>query len=183
MNTGIQDAYNLGWKLGLVTAGLAGDGLLDTYEEERLPVASRLLDITTELLDAVLDAISRTGGGLDAIATPDLTQLALAYPWSRLSVTDGLAQAAVAAGDRATDGVVPGRLERLFDLFRGPHFTLLGPPVAARPDAVRCVDVRPYGDGVQVLVRPDGYVALVADASNAEAMPTYARKLDLRLLK
>jgi 2-polyprenyl-6-methoxyphenol hydroxylase-like FAD-dependent oxidoreductase len=46
MNTGIQDAYNLGWKLGLVLAGHAGPALLDTYEEERLPIASRLLDIT-----------------------------------------------------------------------------------------------------------------------------------------
>src|SRR6185312_4197495 len=42
MNTGIQDAYNLGWKLGLVLAGNAAEGLLDTYEEERLPVASWL---------------------------------------------------------------------------------------------------------------------------------------------
>jgi 2-polyprenyl-6-methoxyphenol hydroxylase-like FAD-dependent oxidoreductase len=181
MNTGIQDAYNLGWKLGLVTAGLAGDGLLDTYEEERLPVASRLLDITTERLDAVLDAIKRTGDWLDAVAAPELTQLAIAYPWSRLSVTNGPAGATVAAGDRAPDGVVPGRPERLFDLFRGPHFTLLGPPVAARQDTVRCVDLRPYGDDAQVLVRPDGHVALVADASNTEAVLTYARSLDLRL--
>jgi 2-polyprenyl-6-methoxyphenol hydroxylase-like FAD-dependent oxidoreductase len=39
MNTGIQDAYNLGWKLGQVLAG-ARDPLLDTYEEERLAVAA-----------------------------------------------------------------------------------------------------------------------------------------------
>jgi 2-polyprenyl-6-methoxyphenol hydroxylase-like FAD-dependent oxidoreductase len=84
MNTGIQDAYNLGWKLGLVLAGHAGPGLLDTYEEERLPIASRLLDITSERLDAVLDAIKNTGGGVDAVATPELTQLTIRYPWSRL---------------------------------------------------------------------------------------------------
>jgi 2-polyprenyl-6-methoxyphenol hydroxylase-like FAD-dependent oxidoreductase len=57
MNSGIQDAYNLGWKLGLVLAGHATPGLLATYEEERLPIASWLLDITSELLNAVLDAI------------------------------------------------------------------------------------------------------------------------------
>src|SRR6202023_2429868 len=47
MNTGIQDAYNLGWKLGEVLSGAAAK-LLDTYEEERLPVAASLLGITTK---------------------------------------------------------------------------------------------------------------------------------------
>ncbi|MEZ5987794.1 MAG: FAD-dependent monooxygenase [Planctomycetota bacterium] len=46
MNTGLQDAYNLGWKLALVCAGRARAALLDTYEEERLPVARRLLATT-----------------------------------------------------------------------------------------------------------------------------------------
>jgi 2-polyprenyl-6-methoxyphenol hydroxylase-like FAD-dependent oxidoreductase len=50
MNSGIQDAYNLGWKLGLVIAGAAAPGLLDTYDQERLPVASWLLDITSQWL-------------------------------------------------------------------------------------------------------------------------------------
>ena len=49
MNSGIQDAYNLGWKLGLVLAGHAAPGLLGTYEEERLPIASWLLGITSDL--------------------------------------------------------------------------------------------------------------------------------------
>ncbi len=73
MNSGIQDACNLGWKLGLVLAGNAASGLLDTYEEERLPIASWLLDITSELLNAVLDAIKEKGGGVDAVASPELT--------------------------------------------------------------------------------------------------------------
>src|SRR6266566_7566205 len=85
MNSGIQDAYNLGWKLGLVLARNATSGLLDTYEEERLPIASWLLDITSERLNVVLGAIRKEGGGLDAVATPELTQLMLRYPWSRLS--------------------------------------------------------------------------------------------------
>jgi 2-polyprenyl-6-methoxyphenol hydroxylase-like FAD-dependent oxidoreductase len=46
MNTGLQDAYNLAWKLGLVIAGDAGEGLLDTYAEERIPFARRLLSTT-----------------------------------------------------------------------------------------------------------------------------------------
>lgn len=39
MTTGISDAYNLGWKLGAVVSGYAGPGLLDTYQQERLPIA------------------------------------------------------------------------------------------------------------------------------------------------
>jgi len=46
MNTGLQDAYNLAWKLALVVSGRAGDALLDSYEAERLPVAQRLLETT-----------------------------------------------------------------------------------------------------------------------------------------
>ena len=48
MNTGMQDAYNLGWKLSAVLAG-APASLLDTYEEERLPIAAWLLGATTKL--------------------------------------------------------------------------------------------------------------------------------------
>ena len=43
MNTGIQDAYNLGWKLDAVLRGRAGSGLLDSYQEERMPVARAVL--------------------------------------------------------------------------------------------------------------------------------------------
>ena len=46
MNTGLQDAYNLGWKLALVTAGKADAALLDSYEAERIPIAQRLLHTT-----------------------------------------------------------------------------------------------------------------------------------------
>ena len=46
MNTGLQDAYNLAWKLALVVKGQADSALLDSYEEERIPVARRLLNTT-----------------------------------------------------------------------------------------------------------------------------------------
>ncbi|KAH8648838.1 putative monooxygenase [Ilyonectria robusta] len=47
MNTGIQESYNLGWKLGAVARGEHPDSLLDTYESERLPVAQSVVDNTT----------------------------------------------------------------------------------------------------------------------------------------
>lgn len=174
MNTGIQDAYNLGWKVGHHLAGKAGPALLDTYEEERLPVAARLLDITTQRMEAALEAITRAGGGVDAVATAELSQLALAYPWSRLCGPgiDG----PVRSGDRAPDARLrDGR--RLFDVLRGPDFTLLDltagtAPVASAAGGDRTAAPRvhresggdlatAYGPDRLVLIRPDGYVAAV----------------------
>jgi 2-polyprenyl-6-methoxyphenol hydroxylase-like FAD-dependent oxidoreductase len=58
MNTGIQDAWNLGWKLGLVARGLAQDRLLDTYEAERWPVGQFLLRYTDRLFSTFTRAMS-----------------------------------------------------------------------------------------------------------------------------
>src|SRR5467141_1850360 len=61
MNTGLQDAYNLAWKLALVVSGKADTALLDTYEMERIPVARRLLR-TTDRAFALLVSDSRLAG-------------------------------------------------------------------------------------------------------------------------
>lgn len=188
MNTGIQDAYNLGWKLGLVLAGSATSGLLDTYEEERLPIASWLLDITSERLTAVLDAIKEKGGGVDAVATPELTQLMLRYPWSRLSRQTTGRSAGPQPGDRAPDA--PLRGTTLFDLFRGPHFTLLGLGERCAPrlgdlasdivkpyHLVREEMTQLYGTDALILVRPDGYIGLVADPTDTASVGDYLRSL------
>ncbi|HEY7573777.1 MAG TPA: FAD-dependent monooxygenase, partial [Thermoanaerobaculia bacterium] len=54
MNTGLQDAYNLGWKLALVVAGRCDSSLLDSYEAERIPVARHLLETTDRLFSAAV---------------------------------------------------------------------------------------------------------------------------------
>jgi hypothetical protein len=206
MNSGIQDAYNLGWKLGLVLAGHATSGLLATYEEERLPIASWLLDITSERLNAVLDAIKNTGGGVDAAAAPELTQLMLGYPWSRLSRHTASRSTGPRPGDRAPDAplidAATGSPIRLFDLFRGPHFTLLGlgERCAAvfgnavfgdvETDMVKpCLvgarglldgdghAARAYGTDALILVRPDGYIGLIADPAETGTVTEYLRSL------
>ena len=51
MNTGIQDAYNLGWKLALVARGEAPESLLDSYEAERKAVAADVLATTRGLTE------------------------------------------------------------------------------------------------------------------------------------
>lgn len=65
MNTGLQDAYNLAWKLGLVLQGQAQEALLDTYAHERMPVARRLLATTDQAFkvvvsDSAIAALLRT---------------------------------------------------------------------------------------------------------------------------
>ncbi|MEV4205273.1 FAD-dependent monooxygenase [Nocardia salmonicida] len=114
LNTGVQDAYNLGWKLA---AALGGDPApLDTYESERRTVAARILGLSTELLDKLVD------GDEDAMQRgPETRQLGITY---RSPTEHGQ----LVAGDRAPDAPLhdeSGRPIRLFDLFRGPHATLL----------------------------------------------------------
>ncbi|WP_371680595.1 FAD-dependent oxidoreductase [Streptomyces sp. NBC_01276] len=154
LNTSVQDAYNLGWKLGAVLGGRAPESLLDTYEEERRPVAAEMLGLSTRI---------HRGEARRGAAT---RQLGLGYRESSLAVetrTD-LPEDAVRAGDRAPDGEA-GDGGRLFDAFRGPHWTLLAvgtAPGAALPAlptvrTVRAPSQAAYGDGL-FLVRPDGYV-------------------------
>ncbi|MEU3012957.1 FAD-dependent monooxygenase [Nocardia asteroides] len=114
LNTGVQDAYNLGWKLA---AALDGDPApLDTYETERRTVAARVLGLSTELLDKLVD------GDEDAMRRgPETRQLDISYR------SPG-ARGVLVAGDRAPDAPLTyatGKPVRLFDLFRGPHATLL----------------------------------------------------------
>ncbi|MEU5103075.1 FAD-dependent monooxygenase [Streptomyces sp. NPDC021354] len=132
MNTGIQDAYNLGWKLAAVLDG-ADAALLDTYEQERRPVAQSVLEDSTTRLHAMMRA-SGNGDGSDALRglTDDFTTgLTIAYPDSPLTRHRHLPPRPEGprAGDRAPDApcldAATGRERRIFDLLRGPHWTLL----------------------------------------------------------
>ncbi|MFI5764956.1 FAD-dependent monooxygenase [Streptomyces sp. NPDC051563] len=166
LNTSVQDAYNLGWKLGQVLRHGADPALLDTYEQERRPVAADVLGLSTRIHRGQAER----GGAT--------RQLGLGYRGGPLS--EGAA-GALEAGDRAPDGPLPdGR--RLFDLFRGPHFTLLAvgtdaelPPVETEFVRVhRIGPYEPYGKGV-FLIRPDGYVGWAAE--DATGLPSYLARL------
>ncbi|MBB5927486.1 FAD-dependent monooxygenase [Streptomyces echinatus] len=155
LNTSVQDAYNLGWKLGAVLRNGAPRALLDTYEEERRAVAADMLGLST----AVHHGEVRRGKAT--------VQLGLGYRESSLSVDARTSPAALRAGDRAPDGSVDG--VRLFDAYRGPHWTLLGASVPG----VRSLPSAPpsYGPGV-FLIRPDGYVGWAGDTT--EGLRAYA---------
>lgn len=146
MNTGLQDAYNLAWKLALVARGMARDSLLDSYEAERVPVVKDLL-LGTGLGTKALAKINHPAARLLRWAAknvgiaPLVNRLTvgavgmtnIAYPASPLNSLDvspsglGWIQAShVAPGSRAPDSAVTtasGEETTLLQLFTGIHFT------------------------------------------------------------
>ncbi|MFG3348563.1 FAD-dependent monooxygenase [Streptomyces sp. NPDC048018] len=164
LNTSVQDAYNLGWKLGQVLRHSAPATLLDSYEAERMPVAADVLGLSTRIHRANSD-------GKGAQRGEEVQQLVLGYRDSALAVETraGLPEDALRAGDRAPDG--PCGEGRLFDLFRGPHFTLVavGVPLPAsapgRVRAARLAAYEAYGRGL-FLIRPDGYVGWAGETTH-----------------
>ncbi|WP_218893119.1 FAD-dependent monooxygenase [Streptomyces sp. 1331.2] len=204
MNTGIQDAHNLSWKLAAVLRG-AADRLLDSYQAERLPVARAVLAATSaqhRVLFGADGARALTEQFVHlAAAGNDFTGLSVGYrggPLGRdLDDTTG-----IRAGDRAPDApctTADGTPTRLFDLFRGPHFTLLTVGAHPAPETSAPLPVatplrraavldpgghvaRAYGlrGPAVVLVRPDGYVALTGATADpgtlAEQLLSYGAR-------
>ncbi|MGW4757179.1 FAD-dependent oxidoreductase [Streptomyces chartreusis] len=167
LNTSVQDAYNLGWKLGAVLRDGVDEALLETYEEERRPIAADMLGLSTSV---------HRGEVRRGEAT---RQLGLGYRESSLTAETRQAPAALRAGDRAPDGTLGG--VRLFDAFRGPHWTLLavGAEAPELPGSVRVIRgpaQESYGKGL-FLVRPDGYVGWAGDT--ADGLPRYLARAGL----
>jgi 2-polyprenyl-6-methoxyphenol hydroxylase-like FAD-dependent oxidoreductase len=118
MNTGLQDAYNLAWKLAMVVKRQADEALLDTYSQERMPVAQRLLNSTDRAFtlivsDSWVARLFRTRVMTKAVAFAmgierarklafrTLSQTGVRYRESPLSTTlPGLPEGAPRAGDR-----------------------------------------------------------------------------------
>jgi hypothetical protein len=187
LNTGVQDGYNLGWKLGAVLDGVP-DELLDSYQAERLPVAARVLGISTQLLE------KHVSGADDAFERGEETrQLDLSYRSGPLTLDDG-SSCTLVAGDRAPDApcLHDGKPVRLFNCYAGPHWTLLrfgsAAPTLDRPgvwshrigsdlvDADRHIhDAYDVKDGAAVLVRPDGYIGAIT--SQPAALAAYANRV------
>lgn len=189
LNTSIQDAYNLGWKLAAVLAGAPG-ALLDSYEEERRPIAADVLGLSTQLLDAYKRGNLQRGR--------ELRQLDLGYRGSSLALENPARDQGIGAGDRAPDAPLrsaAGHPARLFALFRGTHWTLLGyetdRAVVTPRRGLRIRIIGERGDladdgghfrqaygltpGDWVLVRPDGYVGAILASRQLAALEDYFR--------
>jgi 2-polyprenyl-6-methoxyphenol hydroxylase-like FAD-dependent oxidoreductase len=163
LNTSIQDAYNLGWKLAQVISG-APQELLDSYQAERMAVALHVLGLSS--------AYHRLNFRPPQGPAPALHQLDIGYRDSPLSVDDRAQPGRLRAGDRAPDGLLDDGT-RLFDVFRGPHFTVLRVGCAELPDfgpqvrvrGVAASDGYDVAEGTLILVRPDGYIGVITPSA------------------
>jgi 2-polyprenyl-6-methoxyphenol hydroxylase-like FAD-dependent oxidoreductase len=140
MNTGIQDGYNLAWKLAMVLKHSAHESLLDSYNEERLPNAKRLTQTTDRMFNlaagndwfinlirnTVFPPMAKYILSIDAIRKRFfimISQIGISYRDSSLSSHDEDDDFDVKAGDRMPYFVIDG--QSIFDKLRNPKFHLV----------------------------------------------------------
>jgi 2-polyprenyl-6-methoxyphenol hydroxylase-like FAD-dependent oxidoreductase len=146
MNTGLQDAINLGWKLASVLQKNSPPNLLETYEAERLPAAEHVLQTTDRMLkvsewqgrraslrDRIISAVTRIPVVQNTLAK-EVAQQSVSYFWGPLTTEKRLAffsSSQMRAGDRLPDAglnLPDGTKVRLADEVRGKEFLLLVAP-------------------------------------------------------
>jgi 2-polyprenyl-6-methoxyphenol hydroxylase-like FAD-dependent oxidoreductase len=203
MNTGIQDALNLGWKLAHVCRGTAPAALLDTYEAERAPVGRDVLRFTDLAFKVATSAHPLIRSARIRLA-PRIAPLVLRPAPLRAAVFRRLGQLAVnyrrspatsagsrpprhgpKAGDRLPD--TPHGLQAL-TAPAGYHLLLCGPPDSWRStpdpaalDAARAGLVHvhrlgtnaPWPGAAHCLVRPDGYIGHLAAGTDLTGLIAY----------
>lgn len=185
LNIGVQDAVNLGWKLAQVVKRRSPESLLDSYHDERHPIAARVLRNTMAQV-ALRRTDERTKALVDTVSELirlDEPRRQLAAEMSGLGIHYGLGEGHPLLGRRMPDleVVTAGTSLRIFKLLHRARAVLLN---LGEPG---CLDVTPWADSVQsvdavydgawdlpalgpvtapraVLIRPDGYVAWVGDA-------------------
>lgn len=143
MNTGIQDGYNLAWKLALVLRGEAGPAILDTYNEERVENAERLLETTDRFFDLLVNPdwllsfvrrqifprVANFFIGLDSVNQfifPLISQTGITYRGHSLALhndNDTNDDFEVRAGDRMPYFMIEGK--GIYDWLHAPKFHLL----------------------------------------------------------
>jgi 2-polyprenyl-6-methoxyphenol hydroxylase-like FAD-dependent oxidoreductase len=178
MNTGMQDAINLAWKLALVQRGLAGAVLLDSYSAERSEIGRKVLKNAGRLT-----SVAMVKGEFAQSIRNRLVNLLTRLPPVRTAFANGLAELSIAypnskltrAGNHGLTGPAPGARAPLRDTANPvgagttPRFAFFAQPdAAAAPVIARYPDLlepalRPPFDPAGIwLVRPDEYVAMVA---------------------
>lgn len=184
-NTGLGDAENLGWKLGLVAAGVASERLLDTYQEERRPLAARVLGATTAAVTIMLPERWWQRWLRDTVVLPIMrhpavqkrlwdaaSQLHISYRGGPLALRHHGQRRHPRPGERVPDLLccrADGGRSRLHGAIDG-RWAVLAPDWATAADhqrvaaallgACRVVALVPASDSLPdvVLVRPDGHV-------------------------
>jgi 2-polyprenyl-6-methoxyphenol hydroxylase-like FAD-dependent oxidoreductase len=197
LNTGVQDAVNLGWKLAQVVKRISPDSLLDTYHDERHPVGARVLRNTMAqvALTRVDDRIEALRDSVSELLSMDEPRRRFGAMMSGLDIHYDLGQGHPLLGRRMPDLdlVQANGPLRVFTLLHHarPVLLHLGEPggfaIAPWVDRVQLVDARYDGTWElpaigavaapsALLIRPDGYVAWVGDQSQvglADALTTW----------
>ena len=184
MNTGMQDVFNLAWKLSLVIRGVCKPALLDSYSIERSAVgdmvlsnASRLTDMAVlrnPLLQTLRNTVVKFASGFPQVAhivADTLSELNIGYPKSPLSVTSGHPHETT-AGARWPDRL-PGDASKA-------HFTAVGPSDTTAALAAKFPQLVQAGGAKATdlsLIRPDGYVGFAGAASDRSAAEAYLQNL------
>jgi 2-polyprenyl-6-methoxyphenol hydroxylase-like FAD-dependent oxidoreductase len=187
MNTGMQDAINLAWKLALVTRGRASPSLLDTYSSERTAIgdlvlrnAARLTDMATlsnPAAQLLRNAAVHVMLGFDAVKhrmAEAMSETDIAYPKSALSVGP---HAGARLDPGSYGGLPPGAgAEPRFVMYTDDRED--GRTLAARYPDLLADEPRPALDGVALtLVRPDGYLGFVARRNDWDGAARYLDNL------
>jgi hypothetical protein len=185
MNTGMQDAFNLAWKLALAIHGTCGEALLDTYSPERSRVGDEVLKNTSRLT-----AIGTLRNPIAEELRNIVGRVALGFAPVQHAVVDNMSQVSVGYPESPMNGSRRGSFhpapgQRMapiasappFGAGDTPHFTLLAsasPAVAtllaSYPKLLNAsLGTLPAPDGVW-LIRPDGYVAATAPAADLSSI-------------
>ena len=189
MNTGMQDAFNLAWKLAMVTRGTAPAGLLDSYSIERSAVgdvvlanAGRMTAAATlrgDLKQGVRNFIASLVLQVPAVQRAmgqTLSELSIAYPTSPLTVPGGSHSGGPAGGERmpprAGEAPIGAGDTARFALF-AEESAEAAALIARYPMLLEARPRAPATPGGLWLVRPDGYVGLVAKAGDWAAVAAY----------
>jgi 2-polyprenyl-6-methoxyphenol hydroxylase-like FAD-dependent oxidoreductase len=205
MNTGIQDAYNLAWKLAFVLKGKTSLEILETYNQERLENAENLLKTTDRFFNLVASPepvlsylrthvfpyIAGTAFSLDAVRKfvfPRISQIGINYRRSALSAQSGAFN--VKAGDRLPFFTVDGA--SIYERLKEPKFHLLTffdgankPSEFAGNDFADAFELPLYPNIAEifganktfsVLLRPDNYIGLLTDDLSGEELKQYLNR-------
>lgn len=204
MNTGIQDGYNLAWKLAAVLRSGANAKLLDTYNEERLPNARSLLNTTDRLFDIaasdewymtffrlhILPHIASYITDIDAFRKfifPLISQIGITYNKSSLSKEDGSFD--VDAGARMPWFELDGK--SIYDNFREPKFHVVFfthesfepsevselADVHSFPLTERVAEIFGTDEPFQLVLRPDNYIGMIAEGTDPKKAAAYLRDI------